>query len=132
MPRVCRAVLDLRCNPGCAIASDGGALLPYVAHHALKRAAHWRGFRERANAVSAYVICEDKDLPGFDNLDALKAYYAKLPAVKVVRVGVCRCCSRWHAEAVMDRIERSGPIPPAAQATGNRLSARDTERFNAL
>lgn len=132
MPRVCRTPVALRCDPCCAVAARERAVLSYVAGDAVERAAYRCGFHERADAMSAFVICEEHNLPGFETINLLKAYYAELPAVKMERFGLCRHCGRWHAIVNIDRIERSGPIPPAAQATGNRISARDTERHRTL
>ena len=43
-------------------------------------------------------ICTETNLPAFHDLDALHAYFAQLPSVRVKRTGKCAKCGYYHAE----------------------------------
>ncbi len=76
----------------------------------------------------------------FDSKQALYAFYGALPAVSVLRVGLCSSCKKWHAEIEMrgpsggssGTTRECNPIPAHAEEHNRRLSEMDTERFKAL
>jgi len=76
----------------------------------------------------------------FDSKDELARYFGALPAISVKRVGVCRCCGKFHAETVMrgpsggssGTTRECNPIRPEVEAHNRHMSERQTERWKAL